>query len=176
MKWLKRGRIYETSGRSNWAKTHTLAPAAMLLDKHRIRVFFGFLDGKGVSRIGFVDLVALQPDRVLAVSSKPVLDIGVPGTFDDNGVFPASICRVGNSLRLYYTGFQLGKKVRYYMFAGLAVSRDNGRTFKRVSLAPIMDRSDEGLFFRGGLCTLTEGGVTKMWCSAGSHWSPVGGK
>ena len=51
---------------------------------------------------------------------------------------------------MYYTGFQLGHKIRHYNFGGLAISKDGGDTFKRYSQAPIMDRADEGLFVRAG--------------------------
>ena len=44
---------------------------------------------------------------------------------------------------LYYTGFQTGVNVPHYNFGGLAISED-GENFKRVSSAPILDRSDEG--------------------------------
>ena len=46
--------------------------------------------------------------------------------FDDNGVFPGHVNLFSNKIFLYYTGFQLGKKVRHYNFGGLAISNRNG--------------------------------------------------
>jgi predicted GH43/DUF377 family glycosyl hydrolase len=49
-------------------------------------MYAGFRDQQGVSSVGFVDLDAHDPARVLRVSERPVLEQGRPGTFDDNGV------------------------------------------------------------------------------------------
>ena len=105
-----------------------------------------------------------------------MLDLGIPGTFDENGVFPASVYRHENKIHLYYTGFQLGDKVRYFMFGGLAISEDNGNTFVRASNVPVTDRSDEGLCFRGGPSVLYEEGKFKVYYSSGSKWVEVDGK
>jgi hypothetical protein len=141
----------------------------------RIRVYCGFLDALGISRIGYVDVEEASPSRVIEVSSTPVLSLGREGTFDDNGVMPAHVSWINGQVFLYYTGFQLGTRVRYYMFGGLALSSD-GTRFARVKESPVLDRANEGLYFRGGPCALAEDGRVKLWYSSGSAWELVGGK
>jgi hypothetical protein len=135
-----------------------------------------FLDHAKVGRIGFVDVDARNPLHVLRVSQKPVLDIGAPGTFDDNGVTPMCIIPKGNRLLLYYTGWQLGVNVRYYLFTGLATSADGGETFERYSRVPVLDRSDKELFVRTAVHVHADGNNWRMWYIGGDRWVTVGSK
>ena len=176
MKWEKKGLIYCSEGKLWWTKTHAMIPTPDLLDEKVIRVYAGFCDEKKVGRIGFVDVDADNPSLVLNISDKPVLDTGIPGTFDDNGVHPSSIVNLGDEKYLYYLGFQIGVKVRYYVTSGLAISRDRGKTFKRYSQVPILERSDADLFFRTAPCVILDDGIWKMWYVGGSQWTEVNGK
>ena len=57
----------------------------------------------------------------------PVLDIGQPGSFNENGVLACSVVDAGgNRVFMYYVGFELGTKIRYRLLTGLAIS-ENGR-------------------------------------------------
>ena len=77
---------------------------------------------------------------------------------------------------MYYVGFELCHHVRYRLFTGLAVSKDGGRTFKRHSRVPVLDRTDSELFFRCGPFVMIDEGVFKLWYVAGSEWTNIGGK
>jgi hypothetical protein len=112
-----------------------------------------------------------DPTRVVGVSERPVLDIGVPGRFDDNGVTPLSIVRLDDgTLRLYYAGWQLGVRVRYFLFTGLAESRDGGETFQRVRQVPILDRTDAEPNLRSSSFVRPAAEGWRMWYGAGSDW------
>jgi hypothetical protein len=175
MQWKKKGLVYAPDARMPWASNSALTPTPMLIDDDVIRVYAGFRDDCGVSRIGYVDLAASDPSRVLAVSERPVIDVGRPGTFDDNGVILGDVLRHGDEIRMYYVGFQLVDKVKFLAFTGLAVSRDEGRTFDRVYEAPVMDRSDEGLYIRAIHTAMFDEGRWKFWYGVGSDWSYIGG-
>lgn len=176
MNWEKMGMVFSDIPHQNWWHSHALAPTPILLPNGLIRVFVGARDGSGVSRITFIDLDPDQNLKIVYRHNMPVLDIGRPGTFDDNGVMPASAYRVGEALYFYYTGFQLGTKVEYFMFGGLAVSHDDGISFHRVSEAPILDRADEGLITRSGSTIIPMNGGYRMWYSSGSKWIECNGK
>ncbi len=176
MLFKKIGRILKPEKIADWWQSHAMAPSAVLLNENTIRVFLGCWDKDGISRIGFIDVDAKNPLDIKHISRKPVLDIGEPGMFDENGVFPAHAYKNGERIYLYYTGFQLGFKIRHYNFGGLAVAENNSENFMRVSKAPILDRKDEGLFVRAGQSILIEDGVFKTVYSAGSGWAKVGGK
>lgn len=170
MKWIKKGLIYGPNGNSSWMNNSSLQPTPILIEKERIRVYVGFRDKNGVSRIGFVDLDANDPQSVLNVSNEPVLDIGNPGTFDENGVVPSAIVKRGKNLYLYYAGYQLGQKVRFYVFGGLAISKDGGESFSRFSEVPIMDRTKNELLFRVIHSIMYSNGIWKVWYGGGSKF------
>jgi predicted GH43/DUF377 family glycosyl hydrolase len=176
MRWEKLGLVYCAGGEHEWAQSHAFIPTSMMLDEERIRVYVAFLDRDKVGRIGFVDLDADDPRRILRVSEKCVLDIGKPGTFDDSGVTPMCLLSVDECLYLYYVGWQRGLKVRYYLFTGLAMSHDGGESFQRLSQTPILDRSDGELFVRTAANVIRDGDKWRMWYIAGSRWIDVGGK
>jgi predicted GH43/DUF377 family glycosyl hydrolase len=176
MKWKKLGRVYVARGDYRWAQTHAYVPTSMLLDGERIRIYCAFLDRQQVGRLGFVDVEARNPLKVLGVSRKPVLDIGEPGTFDDSGVTPMSIVDYKQKKLMYYTGWQRGVGVRYYLFTGLAISEDGGETFERYSKVPILDRSDDELFVRTAAYVTSANRIFQMWYVAGSKWIEVKGK
>lgn len=176
MKWEKKGLIYCPDGTYSWAKHSALTPTPVLLENGVIRVYAGFRDDAGVSRISFVDVDANNPSKVVTISKTPVLDVGEPGAFDDNGVILGDLVKFGKELRMYYVGFQLVQKAKFLAFTGLAISKDGGESFERVSKAPILDRSDEGLYIRAVHSALFDAGVWKTWYAVGDKWAFIDGK
>lgn len=175
MRWSKRGLIYCPDGKGSWAERYALQPTP-LLRGDTIRVYVGLRDRNGVSRVGFVDVAADNPSQVIAVSEQPVLDIGEPGTFDENGVVPCAIVAREGRLYLYYAGYQLGQRVRFYVFGGLAVSDDGGNSFVRYSRVPVVDRTDDELFFRVIHSLILEAGTWRIWYGGGSRFIPGAAK
>jgi predicted GH43/DUF377 family glycosyl hydrolase len=171
MRWSKKGLIYGPSGDSWWAQRWALQPTPLLRADGTIRVFVGFRTHEGVSRIGFVDVSAENPAQVLAVSPEPVLDIGIAGAFDENGVVPCAVVEHDGKLYLYYAGYQLGQKVRFFVFGGLAVSEDGGASFQRHSRVPICDRTDDEMLFRVIHTMMLDDGRWRAWYGAGSSFT-----
>lgn len=177
MKWIKKGLVYGLDGSLGpWAQNSALQPTPIVMDETRIRVYVGMRDAEGVGRVGYVDVDADDPKNVLDVSSRPALDIGLPGTFDENGVVPTAIVRRDGGLFLYYAGYQLGRKIRFNVFCGLAVSEDDGRTFRRISRVPVLDRTDGELYFRVIHSILYEKDVWRVWYGAGSAFRMEGSR
>jgi predicted GH43/DUF377 family glycosyl hydrolase len=174
VKWEKKGLIWGPDGSSAWARHSALQPTAVALGEDVLRVFVGMRDDTGVGRVGFVDVDAENPARVLRVSDRPALDIGKAGTFDENGVVPCAIVRREGMLYLYYAGYQLGHKVRFVAYGGLAVSTDEGVTFRRLHDVPLTDRTDEDLYFRVIHCMLPENGIWRAWYGGGREYMPYG--
>jgi len=170
MKWSKKGLVYAPDGQYSWAKNYGIPPTPHFLSKDILRMYVGFCDDRMVGRMGFVDLAADDPSKILDVSPFPIFDIGKPGTFDDNGVLPSSIVSYDDRLYMYYTGYQLGHRVRYYMFNGLAFSDDNGHSFVREKFTPVTDRSDKESHNRTSAFVMHDEGVFKMWYVGGSDW------
>ena len=173
--WKKLGCIFHPNKMASWWHSHAMAPAPIQISAEIIRVYLGCWDKNGISRIGYIDVSANNPLELLAKSQLPILDLGDAGTFDENGVFPGHIFALNNQFYLYYTGFQLGQKIPHYNFGGLAIS-DDGINFNRVSKAPLLDRSDEGLSVRAGQSVLQENALFHSCYSAGTNWLSIGGK
>lgn len=177
MQWEKKGLIYCPKGERTWQIQSAMLPTAILLED-KLRIFLGICDKNNVGRIGYVDVNPSNPSEVLAVSKKPVLDIGRAGCFDDNGVVPISILEEKGKIYLYYIGFQLGVQIPYYMFGGLAISTDGGNTFKRISESPILDRRDDEVYARCGINVIKDEEKYKMWYIGSNQkgWVQSGGK
>lgn len=175
MNWEKLGLIYSPPLDGSWKDNSALTPTPFLLNDQVIRVYASFRDPNGVGRIGFVDVDANDPLRVVRISENPALDIGDDGMFDDNGVILGDLLRLDNEIRMYYVGFQLVHKAKFLAYTGLAVSKDNGETFKRMQKTPILDRSECATCFNAIHTILFENGVYRAWCGTGSAWNEING-
>src|SRR5262249_35311690 len=102
--WRKKGLIFRPEGQGGWMNSHAQVPTALVLDD-RIRVYGASRPKAGLSLTGYVDLDLSAPNRVIGVSSQPMLDFGGPGTFDEHGIMPSAVVRNGDQVRLYYSGW-----------------------------------------------------------------------
>lgn len=176
MKWVKKGLIYSAKQENNWALSHAALPTPYLVSEKVLRIYCAFRAKRNVSRVGYVDVCADNPKDIVGISPHPALDVGQPGNFDDNGVVPASIVNHEDKVYLYYSGFQLGVNVPYYLFSGLAISTDTGYSFTRYKNTPILEPSDNECFFRTAPHVIKDGTIWKMWYIAGSDWVEHNGK
>jgi hypothetical protein len=173
MKWKKLGLVFNQTASSSWRLHSALTPTPILLDENTIRIYAGFRDGQGISRIGYVDLDAFNPLKIKGISEQPVLSSGRDGCFDDNGVILGDVVRYGNTLRMYYVGFQKVERVKFLAFTGLAESIDNGESFQRISEAPIMDRANHATTIRAIHSVIYEEGIWKAWYAVGHDWQLI---
>ena len=177
MKWHKHGVVWRPDGTRPWARSHATCPTPLVHRDGALRVFVQCRDEHNVGRIGWVDLDPEDPRRVIDYAREPVLDVGARGSFDDNGVFPTSVLALPDGrVFLYYVGFELCHHIRYRLLTGLAVSDDDGQTFRRWRTTPILERSPAEPHFRCGPFVLHEEGAFRMWYVAGSRWDAVNDK
>ena len=172
--WEKLGLVYKGDGKNGWNLNSAMTPTPIVFED-KIRVFAGFRDINGVSRIGYIDLAKEDPTRIIKVSKNPVLDIGKPGTFDDNGVILGDFVNMNGKLYMYYIGFQLVQKVKFLAFTGLAISLDKGESFTRYSDVPVLDRKQNELYFNAIHTIIYQDGIFKCWLGAGSAWQTING-
>ncbi len=177
MQWLKKGLInIDSCLGQGWRFSHAAVPSPILLDDC-IRVYVNFFDEKRIARVGYVDLDINDPSKVIDFSKEPLLDLGIPGTFDQDGVLQCSVVKLSDSqYYMYYVGFEVESKIRYRLLSGLAISNDGGKTFSRYKQTPILERSDKELFFRGGPFVVKEKDKFRLWYVAGSSWITLNGK
>ncbi|MFC4764688.1 glycoside hydrolase family protein [Dyella koreensis] len=176
--WTKKGLVFETSrqGVGGWMAHSALTPTPYRINEDVIRVYAGFRDADGVSRIGYVDVRADDPSRVVRVSAEPVLDIGRDGCFDDNGVILGDVVDAPGGLHMFYVGFQRVAKAKFLAFTGLAISRDGGERFVRAQETPILDRAP-GRSTIGAIHTaIREAGRWRLWYAVGDDWELIDGQ
>ncbi|HEX7814145.1 hypothetical protein [Dyella sp.] len=176
--WAKQGLVFDTArqGVGGWMCHSALTPTPHRLDEETIRVYAGFRDADGISRIGYVDVCADDPRQVLRVSPSPVLDIGRDGCFDDNGVILGDVVAAPGGLHMFYVGFQRVAKAKFLAFTGLAISRDGGETFQRHQETPILDRAPGRSTIAAIHTAMFENGRWRLWYAVGDDWEMLQGK
>jgi hypothetical protein len=107
--WTKQGQIFTSAGQHSWMQTHNQNPCALVLED-RIRVYFTCRPGpddRGYfnSVISFVEIDRNDPQKVLHVHDRPLLEAGGMGAFDQFGTMPGAVLRVGDEVWMSYVGW-----------------------------------------------------------------------
>lgn len=143
MTFSKKGLLYVPDSRLYWQNSHAALPTTLKLDESLYRVYYTSRDKDNKTYVGYFDWSPDSPLDVVNASDSPVLMPGNLGFFDSFGVQATSVIRNGSDVYMYYLGWVIGKpEPLFYTSIGLAISHDNGKTFKKHSLAPIMERSE----------------------------------
>lgn len=158
--WHRLGLIHER---------YCFVPTPIQIRENEIRLYVAFVGADQIGHLGYIDIDSKNPKRIIRESTHCVMPLGDPGTFDDNGITPICAFHNGNDIYLYYTGWQLQPKIRYFLFTGLAISTDGGETFQRYSQVPVLDRCNGELTVRTAAHVLKEDGIYKCWYIAGSE-------
>ncbi|MHC1729913.1 MAG: hypothetical protein AB9866_28590 [Syntrophobacteraceae bacterium] len=175
MKWRKLGLLFTPGGQYPWMLSHAQLPLALKIDKDLLRIFFASRDKKNRSHICYVDIDVRKPHSIVNLSPSPVLAPGPLGHFDDHGVYPASIVENGKELWMYYIGWNPGlQPPMFYSSIGLSVSVDKGNSFHRMSVAPIMSRSEFDPCLVTSPCVRLEHSLWRMWYVSGFKWTQEG--
>jgi hypothetical protein len=177
MKWIKKGLLFSAIDQVSWAADSALQPTPLVTGPNSIRIYCGMRDKGGISRIGYVDVVKEHDNlKVIGVSKEPVLDVGLPGTFDDNGVVPSAVVKRNDGLYLFYAGYQLVKNVRFLVLGGLARSNDGGVSFQRYQNTPILERTNDEFLFRVLHSIFYDKGRWRAWYGGGNHFETHEGR
>jgi len=152
-------------------RSHCQLPVADHVSGSRYRVYFAGRDDLQRSHVSYIEIDLANPDRVLDVSVGPVLEPGPIGCFDEHGVYPSSIVNVDHQKYMYFIGWNRGyKQPMFYASIGLARSEDNGRTYRRVSRAPIMARSEYDPCLVTSPHVFADGDTLRMTYVSGTKW------
>jgi hypothetical protein len=176
--WQKHGLVFSASDRRPWLRSHAQLPVALDRGDGRMRVFFAGRDDRNRSHVGYFD-AERETDGSLRAGeppADPVLAPGPLGCFDDHGVYPASVARDDDGrLLLYYIGWNPGvRPPLFYATIGLAISDDDGETFRRHSPAPILARSEHDPCLVTSPCVVRDGDRWRMWYVSGFRWEERG--
>ncbi len=169
MKWIKKGLILKPKV-VDWMVSHTAVPFVEPRGGDIYRIYFTSRDEENRSQTGYAEFNINDPSNILKISSKPILIRGNLGAFDDRGAMCSWIVDSNGLKYMYYIGWNLGVTVPFYSFTGLAMSKDNGESFERVSKGYILERDDVDPYIATNPCVLIENGIWKMWYISGVKW------
>lgn len=170
-RWRKTGLIIEPQRDRWWSLSHAMIPTPDNLGKGIFRIYYSGRNDKNQSHITWADVDLNFTNRVVAYSDSPVLSPGELGCFDDNGVTPSCVLNFGNGEKaLYYIGWNPGSTVRMHLFGGLAISKDDGKSFHRWSRAPIIERCPTDPFLNTAPWVVKAGDGYRMYYVSGCGW------
>jgi hypothetical protein len=171
VKWKKLGQFILPNTSLFWNQSHAMLPTPDHIEGDIFRIYYSGRDNQNRSHIGAVTVNLYQPHKILDITDQPLLSPGQLGCFDDNGVSPSCIINLGDRKLLYYIGWKPRCTTRMSVVAGLAQSTDGGKTFARVSRAPVLRRTDREPF---GIMTapwvIKERDLFRMWYVSGLEW------
>lgn len=167
--WTKLGRIFVPPVGHPWMRSHAQIPTALVLPD-RIRVYFSTRPATGYSVTTFLDVDREDPTRVLHVHPEPVLTAGMPGAFDEHGIMPSCVLRNNGQVWLYIGGWSRRETIRYSNWTGIAVSDDEGVTFRRLFPGPVVDRTPDEIFSATAVNIVRRGDDWHMWYTSGIRW------
>ena len=173
MKFERKGKICDARTFDlPWFRKNVMVPVPWRKSESVIRLFLTMCDEKNVGRIGFVDVNAANPSEILGYSKTPLIDIGMPGTYDDNGVVTSCVIEDGGKLYHFFSGYELSTKIPYKIFCGVAESADCGDNFHKLNKASILPPIDEELFNRCAPYVRKDGDGYRMFYlgDAGNMW------
>lgn len=178
MKWKKLGHLFDPrdyqlpDGCTGFAQS----PQALVFDDF-VRIYFSTrrqdTAGQYLSFVAYVD-VDRSMTSVLGVSQHSVMPLGGLGCFDEHGIFPINVVRHGSEVLAYTCGWSRRVSVPVETAIGLAVSRDQGRTFVRAGPGPVMGPSPHEPFLVGDPFVMHDDGSWHMWYIFGTSWTPAG--
>lgn len=156
-------------------QSHAALPTPMQVKDSLYRIYFSSRDERNRSHVGYFDVDLENPERVLRVSEKPVLEPGPLGYFDDHGVYAASVVRHCDRIYMYTIGWNPAlEPPLFYASIGLAVSEDGGSSFEKVGNTPIMTRSDYDPCLVTSPVVLKDNDRWRMWYVSGYRWEESG--
>lgn len=174
MPWRVRGRIFDPA-EHDWAGSHAQVPTALVL-QDRVRVYYADRFDDGRSYTTWLDLDRGDLSRVLHHNKEPILPFGAPGAFDDDGMMPSFALKHDGRTLLYYSGWNRGVTVPYRNSVGLAVSEDEGLSFRRLYEGPVLERCATEPYIAVTPTILIEDGFWRMWYISGLRWTEVEGR
>lgn len=172
MKWIKKGLIIKPKKKLYWWRSHAMLPTAEQREGNIYKIYFSGRNDQNQSLIGYVEVdIVNDPTRILSYSKNPVLSLGALGRFDGNGVTPSWIINHNKKKYFYYIGWDSASSVRMHLLAGLAVSDDDGNTFKRVLRASILGRNEVDPYsLNTAPCVMIDNDRWRMWYVSGVEW------
>lgn len=174
MKWRKLGKIFDPTEHKliHNCFEYAQSPQALVFEDF-VRIYFSTREkdriGKYLSHISFVDMDK-NFKEIMNVSTNTVIPLGELGCFDEHGIFPMNILRDGNKILGYTGGWNRRVSVANDASIGLAISYNNGLTFKKIGNGPILTSSLHEPFLIIDPFVQKYNDAYHMWYIYGTKW------
>ncbi|WP_170426130.1 hypothetical protein [Ruegeria arenilitoris] len=176
MKIEKLGKIFDPTAHDLWAGPGLFAqsPQTLALPNGDVRIYFSTRSkeggsGKFISHVSYVDFKD-DLTTLVEVARHEVLARGPLGAFDEHGVFPLNPVQVGAEVWGYTTGWTRRVSVSVDTAIGLVKSSDQGRTFQRVGVGPVLSAGRHEPFLVGDGFVRQIQERFQMWYIFGQRW------
>lgn len=174
-KWKKLGRVFnpEDCTGVKWINEFAQSPSVLVLTDV-IRVYFSSRpipdsQGQYVSYTGFLDLDRNNLFSIKQVSAEPILPLGDLGAFDEFGIYPASVIKTQDDIRVYYAGWTRCESVPFNAAIGVASSQD-GKNFNKLGKGPVLSYSHDEPFVLGSPRVRKFNNTWYLWYVSGREW------
>jgi predicted GH43/DUF377 family glycosyl hydrolase len=175
MKWIKKGKLFDPTqyNLANGCKEFAQSPQTVVFEDF-VRIYFSTrrkdeATGKYLSFIAFID-VDKDFENVLNSSSREIIALGELGTFDEHGIFPINLLKEEKRILAYTCGWNRRVSVSVETSIGLAISEDNGATFKKYGNGPIVSSSLKEPILVGDAFVQKYNEIYHMWYIFGIKW------
>lgn len=157
--------------------SHAQVPTVLCLPLQNIvRVYFATRPRQDLSLTTYVDLNASDLSEIIFLNPTSILELGGIGMFDEHGIMPSSVVKHDSAVFLYYSGWSRSTSLPYSNFTGLAISEDDGKSFKKLGKGPILDRKHWGPYSATSPHVIKNGNSWLMYYCSGTDWIDVDGK
>lgn len=149
----------ESFPNKEWFKISKVPSSALL----GIKVLSGYLSGGEINSNGDDTFIFFDDfdQTVVKHESNPVLGVGSPGEFDDEGIYDPSILKVGSTFYLYYSAYPGTQLIT----EGLATSPDGIVWTKQGKVLDVGATGDWDDLKAHDVAVIEEGGSWYMWYS-----------
>ncbi|HJT25352.1 MAG TPA: hypothetical protein VJ873_12305 [bacterium] len=176
LSWEKLGRIVAPNPRIPWMSTFTGSSFALPVEGGPLcDVYVTGRDDKNRSRIGKIRINLADPAKAPEIGPEPLLTLGDLGAFDENGTAYPCLLEHGGRVLLYYVGWMPTVLTPYQCHIGLAALEPGG-TFKRLSRAPVVERTDTDYLSLGSCFVMEDEGKFRMWYTSYLSWGKAPGE
>lgn len=171
MTWIKKGILFN----EHWAQLPVVDPYNNAPEPQMYKIYYSTRDEQGRSIPMTISCYKHNPKEYL--HPIPVnIPLGKPGSFDSHGIMPSSIITLEDGTKyMYYVGWSKRIDVPYWNSTGLAISKDNGVTWKKYSEGPVLSTCINEPGFIGTVNVNKKENYFQMFFSS-CWWEEIGGK
>jgi len=183
LNWEKKGQIFKLGDSADWQQTHGQVPYFIDV-KGQKKIFFTSRPQRdGSLYVSFIHAVDIEVSSSNAIEIKklykePFLQLGEVGAFDEFGTMPCSLINhpEKDEVWMYYVGWSRKVSAPYDCAVGLAISKDGGQSFNRVSNGPLLGANINDPFVIGCPRVYIFNGKWYLFYLGGIKWLDFDGK